>query len=150
MALLVCSEETRFQASRAMTDPSGYGIVPWRNASIAMLLPNFARMSLTGLPTVATEINDQSRYPGGSLPLDIAAAASPACPDVVAATTGIPMRPAGSTSATAMAPTTIQIRNRSDSFGELRDVIVTSSCRANIHAGNRGASTTAVRHLGTT
>jgi hypothetical protein len=49
-----------------MMVPSGNGNVPARYALIATSLPNFARMSLTGAPTRATEINVQSRYPAGS------------------------------------------------------------------------------------
>src|SRR5215470_8644808 len=52
-----------------MIVPSGKGSLPSRKAVIATGFPSFARMSLTGEPTRATEIKGQSRYPaGGSIP----------------------------------------------------------------------------------
>src|SRR6185295_1383975 len=50
-----------------MMAPSGYGSVPSRAALIATSLPRMARRSLRLPSSWATEINRQSRYPGGSL-----------------------------------------------------------------------------------
>src|SRR5260370_5707421 len=50
-----------------MIAPSGNGSVPSRYALIATSLPRMARISLSLPASWATEINLQSRYPGGML-----------------------------------------------------------------------------------
>jgi hypothetical protein len=54
------------QASRAMMAPSGNVTASFRYARIAKSFPSLARTSLYGGPKTASEINCQSRYPGGS------------------------------------------------------------------------------------
>src|SRR5262249_23033713 len=86
------------RASRAMIVPSGNGSLPSRTALIATSLHRMARKSLRLPSSWATEINLQSRYPGGILTPKIGAASPSACPDVGAmeATT-----PASATTATS-------------------------------------------------
>src|SRR6266436_3570933 len=50
-----------------MIAPSGNGSVPSRYALIDISLPRMARISLSLPSSWATEINFQSRYPGGML-----------------------------------------------------------------------------------
>src|SRR5262245_41007183 len=64
-----------------MIVPSGYTSFPSREALIATSLPRIARRSLRVPSSRATEINGQSRYPGGILTPKIGAASPSACPD---------------------------------------------------------------------
>src|SRR3984885_12394560 len=64
-----------------MTAPPGYGSVASRAALIALSLPRMARISLRLPASWATEINLQSRYPGGILIPKMGTASSSARPD---------------------------------------------------------------------
>src|SRR5579862_4209850 len=64
-----------------MIVPSGNGSFSSRYALIALSLPSIARISLRSPASWATEINLQSRYPGGIVIPKIGAASCSACPD---------------------------------------------------------------------
>src|SRR4029450_2713451 len=63
-----------------MMVPSGNGSFPSREALIATSLPRMARRSLRLPSSCATEINLQSRYPGGILTPKSGAASSSTSP----------------------------------------------------------------------
>src|SRR5262249_25064373 len=80
-----------------MMVPSGNGSFPSREALIATSLPRIARKSLRLPSSWATEINLQSRYPGGILIPKIGAASSPR-PDAGAVRATTPATVANATS----------------------------------------------------
>src|SRR5688500_13062272 len=85
-----------------MIEPSGNAPLPSRKASTAWSLPRMARMSLRSPSSRATEINRQSRYPGGIVIPKIGAASSPAAFDVDATAATTPASATVATKAQAM------------------------------------------------